>query len=540
MNYLNTWIKNITIYFDDRLESSNAVIENSLKEEFSIIGHEKIFSLSEYKQSTALKVLIISSENPTQFEFHPNEFIIVVESTNTNLFDLSAQTNFLTKISNKNEIEELLAKLYAQVEKAVLKIEADLINYSQDFFKKIVQKKKIDSYDFKKFANKYDSLLVEVVSCLDMRELSGQIEKITKSHLNCSFRICDSYEAFENDLTHLMPFKIKDDLYFLTWKKNQEYTVEKALYTFNALEQFSQRLESNVLRIEYGNDYLTIINAVPFPLALFDEENVLSLHNAKFVNLNLTAKKCIQLKDNQQVTLKNELYKVHKLSDGGVSLFYFVRVKDFIEEENHNHSSSSDLGIITSSIAHELNNPLAGILAALDVILLDFESPDMADNITQMKDTVNRCKKLVETFLGFSKYRPHSDKQYFDKIQDSFNQALELVRFRLIENNLNIVTHFEVDHVFEKSFNPHVMTMIFYLTLGELLTNFSHHKLVADDRSTSILIEFLEGKNTISIKKPEEFSLSSQFLTAKLINHLILTQGLKLNYTSNEISFMTN
>ena len=81
------------------------------------------------------------------------------------------------------------------------------------------------------------------------------------------------------------------------------------------------------------------------------------------------------------------------------------------------------------------------------------------------------------------------------------------------------------------------MTMIFYLTLGELLTNFSHHKLVADDRSTSILIEFIEGQNSITIKKPEEFSLSSTFLTAKLINHLILTQSLRLQYSSDEISF---
>lgn len=537
MSYLNTWINNIAIYFDARLDSANSEIASTLKDEFVILGHEKFLPFDEYKSDESIKFIILSSENPKSFQPNTNEFVIVIESANTNLFDMTEQENYLVKITKQHEIESALSKLYSEVESSVSRIENNLVEYSQDFFKKIVQKKKIDSYDFKKFANKYDSLLVEVVSCLDMKELDGKIEKITQTHLNCQFRICDSYEAFEKDLTHLMPFKIKDDLYFLTWDKNQEYTVEKALYTFNAVEQFSQRLESNVLRIEYGNDYLTIINSVPFPFALFDEQNVLALHNAKFVNLNLTAKKCVKLKDNEQVTLKSELYKVHKLSDGGVSLFYFVRVKDFIEAENHTQSSSNDLGIITSSIAHELNNPLAGILAALDVILLDFESPDMADNITQMKDTVNRCKKLVETFLGFSKYRPQSDKQYYDKIQDSFNQALELVRFRLIENNLNIVTHFEMDQMFEKSFNPHVMSMIFYLTLGELLTNFSHHKLVADDRSTSILIEFIEAQNSISIKKPEEFSLSSQFLTGKLINHLILTQSLKLKYTSDEISF---
>lgn len=537
MSKLNSWINNIEVFFDPRLDSTNTEIEKVLRDEFRILGHEKIYSLDDYKDDRSLKIIIISSENPRSFESKPNEFLILIESTNTNLFDFKEHENSLAQINNENDIQTSLDKLYISLEQQINRIERDLLNYSQDFFKKIVQKKKIDSYDFNKFANKYDSVLVEVIGCLEMKELMLNIEKITQAHLNCKFSICDSYTAFKEDLPHLLPFKIKDDLYFLTWDVNQEYTIEKALYTYNAVEQFSQRLESNVLRIEYGNDYHTIINAVPFPFALFDDQGVLSLHNAKFVNLNLTAKKCLKLKDNEQVTLKNELYKVHQLSDGGVTLFYFVRVKDFIETETHPDSSSSDLGIITSSIAHELNNPLAGILAALDVILLDFESPEMADNVNQMKDTVNRCKKLVETFLGFSKYRPVTQGQYNYKIQESFNQALELIRFRLIENNLNIVTHFEHDNQFENSFNPHVMSMIFYLTLGELLTNFSHHKLVADDRSTSILIEFVEGKNNFTIKKPEEFSLSSAFLNGRLIRHLINTQSMRLNYTSSEISF---
>lgn len=537
MSKLNSWINNIEVFFDPRLDSTNTEIEKVLRDEFRILGHEKIYSLDDYKDDRSLKIIIISSENPRSFESKPNEFLILIESTNTNLFDFKEHENSLAQINNENDIQTSLDKLYISLEQQINRIERDLLNYSQDFFKKIVQKKKIDSYDFNKFANKYDSVLVEVIGCLEMKELMLNIEKITQAHLNCKFSICDSYTAFKEDLPHLLPFKIKDDLYFLTWDVNQEYTIEKALYTYNAVEQFSQRLESNVLRIEYGNDYHTIINAVPFPFALFDDQGVLSLHNAKFVNLNLTAKKCLKLKDNEQVTLKNELYKVHQLSDGGVTLFYFVRVKDFIETETHPDSSSSDLGIITSSIAHELNNPLAGILAALDVILLDFESPEMADNVNQMKDTVNRCKKLVETFLGFSKYRPVTQGQYNYKIQESFNQALELIRFRLIENNLNIVTHFEHDNQFENSFNPHVMSMIFYLTLGELLTNFSHHKLVADDRSTSILIEFVESKNNFTIKKPEEFSLSSAFLNGRLIRHLINTQSMRLNYTSSEISF---
>jgi len=537
MTELRKWISEIDIYFDTRLVSSNALLESKLREAFESRGFNELLSLGEEKETRHLRVYVLSTETEIELERRVGDCLIHIESSNTNLFSSHSDLQHDALISTEADIPQALNLLEEVLENKIIKITNDIIEFSQDFFKKLVQKKKIQSYNFSKFSDKYDKILEEIVSCLEMRELESKIEKITQTYLSQPFSICHSLEAYLEDYTHLIPFQIKDDVYFLTWDKNETYSLEKSLVVYNALSQFAQRLEGNVLRLEYGNDYQSIINAIPFPIALFDEKGELSLHNAKFVNLNLTAKRCVNLNDNEQLTLKDELYKVYKIANEEATLFYFARVQDFIQDDTHSHSSSNDLGIITSSIAHELNNPLAGILAALDVILLDFESPEMASGINEMKETVNRCKKLVETFLGFSKYRPHSDTNYNDKIQDCFNQALELIRFRLIENNINVVTHIELDNYFNRQFNPHVMTMIFYLTLGELLTNFSHHKLVADDRSTSILLEFVETKDSFQIKKPEEFSLSSQFLQGKLIRHLIVTQSLKLKYNSDEITF---
>jgi hypothetical protein len=537
MKELDKWIENTEIYFDNRISSANALIDSKLREEFDIHGFEAIKSLDEYNDSRKLKVLILSTETEFDFKQTNHTITVLIESSNTNLFGAQSQSKGDITISSAKEVEQCFEDLFQKIVLSVDKIQVELIDYAEDFFKKIVQKKKVQNYQFEKYAHKYDQVLEEVIACLDLNELVSKIEKITETHLNEVYTIIAPPQAFLEDRTHLLGFNVKDSVYFLSWDKNQEHSLEKSLLVYNAIDQFIKRFEGNVIKQEYGMDYSTILNAIPFPIALFDNKGELTLHNAKFVGLNLTAKKCYSLEDNHQLTIKNELYKVHKINQDENTLYYFAKVTDFIGEDDHDHSQSSDLGIITSSIAHELNNPLAGIMAALDVILLDFESPEMASNITDMKETVIRCKKLVETFLGFSKYRPQTEEAYDEKIQNCFNQAIELIRFRLIENNLNIVTHFETDQGFNNSFNPHVMTMIFYLTFGELLTNFSHHKLVADDRSTSILIEFIETKDSFTIKKPEEFSLSSQFLQGKLIRHLLVTQSLKFKYSSDEMKF---
>jgi hypothetical protein len=537
MNQINSWLEKIEIYFDNRISTTNGVLENKLRGELSIHGLENIKNLEELKSSRGLKVIALSTETDFEYNKSDYEIIVFVESSNTNLFGATSKLAPDIHITNIDEVEKSFEKILDLLLLKIQKINSELLDYADDFFKKIVQKKKIQAYEFEKYSDKYDLILEEIIACLDLNELQTKIGKITHTHLSQEFDIISPSEAFMQDCSHLLSFKIKDDVYFLTWEKNQDHSLERSLLVYNAIDQFVKRFEGNVIKKEHGLDYSVILNAIPFPIALFDNKGELSLHNAKFVSLNLTAKRCYALNDNEQLTLKGELYKVHKISKDDSTLYYLARVNDFIEEDKHDHTSSSDLGIITSSIAHELNNPLAGILAALDVILLDFESPEMASSINDMKETVKRCKKLVETFLGFSKYQPQSQEAYDEKIENCFNQAIELIRFRLIENNINIVTHFEIDSQYKESFNPHVMTMIFYLIFGELLTNFSHHKLVANDRSTSILMEFIENKNEFTIKKPEEFSLSSQFLQGKLIRHLLVTQSLKFKYSSDEIKF---
>src|SRR5690606_320566 len=136
------------------------------------------------------------------------------------------------------------------------------------------------------------------------------------------------------------------------------------------------------------------------PFAVLSDKHELVLYNEEFKELNLSVKRLLETNPGEKVEknqrnwiLKKEFFDFHNKN---FSFYFFDELTPFLEKANH--PSSQELGIITSSIAHELNNPLAGILAAVEVISLDVDDEHILSEIQEMKKTVIRCKKLVETF----------------------------------------------------------------------------------------------------------------------------------------------
>ena len=86
--------------------------------------------------------------------------------------------------------------------------------------------------------------------------------------------------------------------------------------------------------------------------------------------------------------------------DYHVVVFSDVTDEAHMERDLLRASKASELGIITSSIAHELNNPLAGMLSLVQLMKMDIskESPIFED-LAAMEEAVVRCKEIVIQLL---------------------------------------------------------------------------------------------------------------------------------------------
>ena len=76
----------------------------------------------------------------------------------------------------------------------------------------------------------------------------------------------------------------------------------------------------------------------------------------------------------------------------------------------------ASIGLLAGGIAHEINNPLGGILIFSQMLLreMDKKSSHYAD-VVEIEAAAQRCKEIVESLLDFARMQP-SEKKVLDKV----------------------------------------------------------------------------------------------------------------------------
>jgi hypothetical protein len=377
---------------------------------------------------------------------------------------------------------------------------------------------------------------------------------VKKQHFDVSYlQLVKELNLIYEDLAfdeNIFLFKVGiEDLILVVKIKN--YDLKKDAEAFDlilntCLKSFTtidQRLVKSDGEIDF---WKKIFGKIPYPMAVISDLGDLIIYNESFAKMGLLPKECLRFRDLETIENDNNFFKVRridfKVSLQNVSYFVFYTNERSLApasvmdgRKNKEKSSADELGIISSSIAHELNNPLAGILAAISLLGLeeDWSAESLAD-LEDMKSGAKRCKELVEIFLGFSRLAPHSASKI--SIKDSLDQAINLLRFRMIESNLRLDMRYRPTlESFQHSLNHSVVSMIFYLICSEMMTAFAHHRLLTDSQQTILSGEFLDLSNQIVIKIDDHFEYEEKIAQSKLIQHLLMFERLELNFLNQEM-----
>ncbi len=343
-------------------------------------------------------------------------------------------------------------------------------------------------------------------------------------------------------------FRLPYEDYFLHVKfkifesqKETEFVDLLLSMVLRTLQVLDQKLIKDDGEIDY---WKKIFSKIPYPMAVISSQGDLLIYNESFAKIGILPKECLRFKDLENTEVFQNFYKIRRI-DFPINLIQVSYFVFYTSEKDHIHksgekisrksSSIDELGIISSSIAHELNNPLAGILAALSLLSLeDTWSKDALSDLDDMKSGAKRCKELVEIFLGFSKFSPTANSKV--SIKDSLDQAINLLRFRMIESNLRLEMKYSPTlEQFSHQVNASIMSMILYLICGELMTAFAHHRLIHSAHHGVLSGEVLEFSNQIILKLDDEFEYEDKIAQAKLIQHLLIFEKLEINFLKQEI-----
>ena len=102
------------------------------------------------------------------------------------------------------------------------------------------------------------------------------------------------------------------------------------------------------------------------------------------------------------------------------------------------------LGEMAAGVAHEINNPLGGILLYSNLVLEDIpEDSPARENMQKIVYQTNRCKEIVQSLLDFAR-TPTGDMLHL-QINQAINTALKLVRDQSMFHGIEIETHLAED-----------------------------------------------------------------------------------------------
>lgn len=284
------------------------------------------------------------------------------------------------------------------------------------------------------------------------------------------------------------------------------------------------------------------------PIALMTEKGDLLYYNDAFSRLSYLPSDCLALNNDQIVEFNGQFYRFKKEFHylGNLATWYVFFLPDLLQAKEggsivDDKKTTEELGIISSSIAHELNNPIAGIIAAISVLELEDWDDDSKQSLKDIKEGATRCKKLIEIFLGFSRFSPHEGRvQNLGEIEKSFEQALQLLRFRMIESDLRMeLKRTPSLETFQAPVNFSVLSMIIYLVLTEVLTAFEHSRLVENAHEEINLNVFVtEFSQQLSLQLDKSFEFKNRIASSKLIQHLLDHEKLSIYFQSKEIKLV--
>ncbi|WP_413568837.1 histidine kinase dimerization/phospho-acceptor domain-containing protein [Bdellovibrio sp. HCB117] len=125
-----------------------------------------------------------------------------------------------------------------------------------------------------------------------------------------------------------------------------------------------------------------------------------------------------------------------------VNLYHDVTQQLKMEKQILESAKMAELGTIGSSIAHELNNPLGGILSFTQLIKMDM-SPDnpLYPDIVEMEAGVQRCKEIVQNLLGFTR-NPNADQIGDISLKEACLRALKIVELQTKSQGIEVKLHF--------------------------------------------------------------------------------------------------
>ncbi len=101
----------------------------------------------------------------------------------------------------------------------------------------------------------------------------------------------------------------------------------------------------------------------------------------------------------------------------------------------------ASIGELASGIAHELNNPMAGIIGYSEFLMVELHDQNMRNDAERIHQEAVRCSKIIQNLLTFARrHHPQEDPVILNTVLDT---TVEMIEYEFKVHNIKIEKDYE-------------------------------------------------------------------------------------------------
>jgi len=127
------------------------------------------------------------------------------------------------------------------------------------------------------------------------------------------------------------------------------------------------------------------------------------------------------------------IFNSHDELEGSLHIYRDRTLAKQLQNQLIQHEKLASIGLLAGGIAHEINNPLAGILLFSQMLLrtMDKESEHFQD-VVEIESAAKRCKTIVESLLDFARKQPALEDKKSEALVDLQDALESALRFSTV------------------------------------------------------------------------------------------------------------
>ena len=222
---------------------------------------------------------------------------------------------------------------------------------------------------------------------------------------------------------------------------------------------------------------------IPVPVAIADEGGRVVLANSAFTDLFEGIQNIQSIPHHEVEVSGRGIYELQTvpLNDQGMKIVYVTEISNEVQLRRQlvHLEKMAAIGRLVSGVAHELNNPLAGILGYAQLVAREELQPSTHRMVQVILAQAERAEKIVHTFLSLAA-KTEPKRIPFD-LNDTLCKVIQLRELQEAVENIVVTTDLSNDLPFAWG-DPHQIEQVFL----NLIVNAEHAIVDAQRRPGSI------------------------------------------------------